>query len=276
MKTLEERIVSELQAERGLVPTAQPGPTPEAAARWPRYLAVAAALVVMIAGVGWVVERLDRDPNLHLVEIGGATLAIDSTRPPYLATDVTVLYGAVGDEELLFEPPGVEQAIEQLDDPSLPSRARMLEAASPFVYVGETLDGSGFVYAPTPELRSDLIPPKPEGLLGRLRGWLFGDEWRVICHEVVGGINACGVSQDHDQITMISSLTNKDTWEIWWKGVPPLTSAVTVTVGGETRWQRPSALVAVFVINWPVEGPITLRALSSSGEVVAERTELDK
>lgn len=57
MRTFEERVINELRAESELVPRAAPAPLPQPASRWPRYLAAAAAVLVLVVGSWWLFNR---------------------------------------------------------------------------------------------------------------------------------------------------------------------------------------------------------------------------
>lgn len=57
MTTFEDRVVNELRAESELVPQANPAPMPHPASRWPRYLAVAAAILSLVVGSWWLLIR---------------------------------------------------------------------------------------------------------------------------------------------------------------------------------------------------------------------------
>lgn len=75
MTSVEERVVRELKVELDQVPHGSPAPIPKAPSRWPRYLAVAAALVVVVVG-GWMVGRISSQPGpvaagVSITEVAG-------------------------------------------------------------------------------------------------------------------------------------------------------------------------------------------------------------
>lgn len=270
--TLEERIVNELKAERDRVPVATPGPVPTPQSRWPRYLGVVAA-VVLVVGLGWVVSRVAQRGDAVAAAVDAGELVIDGgVVVPILGelgsvgssrgTLAVVAGGPAPGLEVDLDFDGVEQPLVQgsprWDESSWPGDV-------PVVYIGSLNGRSVFVHT------NGTI-----GLIERLRASLSGHPLgEHICmtigdsHSDLGGAGFCGSpgpvslgGRYHDNRQDGGPV---GAWATW-IDVPEGTALVTLTVDEESLvWQRPVADTSFFDIGRPPTEPVIMTAVGVDG-----------
>lgn len=279
MNTLEERIVDELQAERDLVPTARPGTMPEAPGRWPRYVGVAVALMVVGLGASTVIQRGRADQALAAVKAGeividasvvlpvdgevgtvesqGGTLTVIAGSPaPPMAVDLDV--------------EGTEQPLLALapiwDEPIWPGDV-------PVVYIGTVGGRSVFVHGNgtlglLTQVKVDLgLQPRTEHVCITV-----GDS--TPRDGTIDPIGAAGFCAGSDQLTFGGQFDSErgmeDGWWTTWIDVPPGTALVTLAIDDEGfAWQRPVAETVFFELDERPNGPVTLTAIGVDGQELA-------
>ncbi|CAN5866943.1 hypothetical protein BH23ACT5_BH23ACT5_04870 [soil metagenome] len=277
MKTLEERIMNELKAERVLVPRATAAPIPAPPPRWSGYLAAAAMIAVVTAiGAVWALGSSGTGP---VASADGHVLTLHA-RHELLANEVDVivttgspvtkegghdLYVAlVGSEPLSFTPDGIEKPIIQRT-PVMPRDARS-DVIGPVVYLGE-VDGEQFtIFSST----ANSLP----GFLGRWFSTLSSE--RLLCLGEPTGI-ACGAGWDTADVLNGSSTGRTGgpfRHHLVWAGLPADTVVVSWELSdGVVFWQRPAGLAAAMTWQTDEAGrSARVRAFTADGQLLLERT----
>lgn len=208
------------------------------------WVAVAAAAIVLVVGGG--VSLLTNTDGTDIPLADGETL---------ISTDPTIIQGS------------------QSPQPSFDPAERGVEVSlTPVTDVQEILDVA------TTLQTDDLGEPEsitvlgetPEGVLA-LIVHTDGEHSRCLV-TTLGGAQTCGdlpaAPEMGANYTVGEAPTKSSlTWD-----VEPETSVVTLTVNGETEWQRPVADVAVFVTSLVYGDDVELTALGAEGNILASIT----
>lgn len=260
--------MSELEAERDLVPQAQPGPIPLPRPRWPRYAAVAAAVAVVL-GVGWGTSRLFRGGDPIVAAVAAGQIVIDGQVTLPIAGGLGTLDARGHRLEVVAGLPAPPLAM----DLDLDGSEQPLVAAAPswdqnawagdvtLVYIGDRSGRSIFVHT--------------NGTIGFFdRLFAAGDIGDHICMSIgdsnspSGGAGFCSSAASshggrfHDN----SAGAPVDAWWVTWIDVPSGTAIVTADVAGEPlAWQAPVGETAFFDLTEPPTGMVTLTAIGVDG-----------
>jgi hypothetical protein len=230
--TLEERIVTELRAERNALPTRTPGPLPHGRSRRSRWLAVAVVLAVS-AGGGWVLSRVigqsevAAGPN-EVVLAGRVVVPVTGERVAVggVAMDVAAVGPSLAQG---VELPGTEVILDRIGPPGeahLPN-----DTEGPMVYVG-TVRGQAVVLhdddPPVAGLGEELF-----SLISRLaNGAMFCSNSDGCSQVSEGPLLGVGYSQSGSDPVLVNATGFL---------LPPETSAVSITTAdGASYWQRPA------------------------------------
>lgn len=272
--TLEERIVEELHAERRLVPAVTPGAMPKRAARWPRYVSMAAALALMVGAGVWLYSVRSPSPE---------ALIADARAEGEITIDGEVVLPVVGEPAemevrgeglpLLFGAPAprldFDLDVGGVEQPLVVARPKWDQSTwagnVPLVYIGDRSGRSIFVHT--------------NGTIGFLDRLLAGGNLGAhICMTIgdttttAGGAGFCssaatatgGTLHDNTRGVPVGS------WWATWIDVPDGTALVTLSIGGEAAaWQRPAGQTAFFDLAMPPAGEIVMTAVGTGGEELA-------
>lgn len=264
--TLEDRIVTELRAEREALPVRRPGPVPTAGRQPVRYLPMVAG-VILLVGLGWLISRLANDGE---VAAGPNEVVLAGQLVVPVTGDKVTLDGVIMD--VAAPAPALEAgvAIEGteviLDRSGPPGEAHLPnDTDGPMIYVG-TVGGQAVVL-------HDDDPP-----IGGV-----GEELASLLNRLTDGpmfcvnTDGCAYPGQGVQMGLGHSRSGAGPFHVNATGLdlPSETAAVSITTGdGGRYWQRPAGNAVT--IKWEQANeptpPYRFVGYDRSGEVIFTET----
>lgn len=264
--TLEQRLVNELRAERDVVPVAKPRHTTEGPSPWPRRVAMAAAVAVIVGGGAVVVTAIGRG---GVVAAGANEVALGPLAVPVTGEEVTV--GGVTMDVAAPAPPllaGVDMPGTEvtLDTSGPPGEAHLPnDTDGPMVYIGTVAGQAVVLHDDNPPIAG--IGEELASLLSRLtNGPMYCANTDGCSHAT--GEPSLGLGHSRSgQGPFVVSATGFD--------LPPDTAAILVTTAdGAAYWQRPAGNAVT--ILWEQQDaprlPYTFVGLDPSGSEILRET----